>query len=44
MEERKDSKSILVVDDSVLIRLMAKNILGQKDMTLKLQLLLKKQY
>lgn len=28
MEERKNSKNILVVDDSVLIRLMAKNILG----------------
>ena len=27
MEERKDSKNILVIDDSVLIRLMAKNIL-----------------
>ncbi|WP_245599021.1 DNA-binding transcriptional response regulator [Thermoanaerobacter thermocopriae] len=27
MEERKDSKNILVIDDSVLIRLMAKSIL-----------------
>ncbi|WP_235603267.1 response regulator [Thermoanaerobacter sp. YS13] len=27
MEEKKDSKNILLIDDSVLIRLMAKNIL-----------------
>ena len=28
MEERENSKNILVIDDSVLIRLMAKNVLG----------------